>query len=719
MSTRAGVRLNLDTFEADILDRSATSEYFSIKDFNPVLTGGKNAISLAGSELLKPGTPISIEVLDVNTNPLYIEVGVGKKNVQFRDGVSVVTAIHVQPDTPTGNGKVYIVGTASDGRSVKWEGDVTIEPRKINKTRVRFYKTPRLTVDPRINESAIFSNSDSVIVSGSLYSIATAPKPQTNFLDFDNLRKQVDYKLVSNLPQFNSKMVGETMEITEIKLADGTQLPVTYSIEVNEVLNDTEISVAKPFLYPDTQATQTVRSFASANYKITYTPILPVSQAVIAGQVFKKSLANITLKNIKTFTGNVYRFKIYRKSFNTAIDSETIADSILNVKEVLVDQETADRQREDLGFFPDQDQINTYWFSNGGGLSLTKDSTNIIDGMNFGANPGSNNNKSTYVIAKDDTDRPASGNANYISAVDSQIEVRSGSSWDSNFITLFSDVEYIIKGRIYDERSTPEASSLELYLTGSQLDYDVSNKFDGYGINIGSISFDVGVTNTFKDFEFSLTPTKDVNCAFILVPHDGHFTVSNISIKPFQAFSFSPDVLDITIPFDISVANERFLITAELFDIDHNSVATTLDDIQFFDPAGQTISSSAGIGGSTDWASIIGKPSWVSNFPNVVPLAITASGYSGPVAYADAAGTATSSSYATTATSSSYATTATTATSSSYATTSSLSIVSERSRAGSTRPTSVQAGSMFFDTSLGVPIWYDGSNWINATGSIV
>ncbi|MHA2406916.1 MAG: hypothetical protein ACXACA_00890 [Candidatus Ranarchaeia archaeon] len=639
MATRRGARLNLDTFEADILDTDATSKYFNIKDFNPVLTGGKNAISLAGSELLQAGSPIDIEVLDVEQTPLFVQVGTGKKNVQFRDGVSIVVAVHVQSTTPTGNGKLYIVGTAADGRSVKWEADLTLAPTKFNKTKVRFFKTPTLTVEPRINESSVFANSDSTTTSGSCYSIAVAPKCETNFLDFDNLRKEVVYKIVSNTAQFDSRMEGEQLEMTEVTLADGVQLPTTYSVSVGEVLTDTELLVSTPLLNPNTDATKIVKTFKSANYKVTYTPILPVNQAIIGGNVFNKSLANITLKNIRTFTGNVHRFKIYRKSFNTPIDSETVANSLLATKEVLADQETADRQRENLGIFPDQDQVNTYWFPRGG-LSLTRDATNLIDGMNFGSNPGTNTSNGVYVIAKDDTTRPASGNSTYEDAIDGELLVRTGSSWDSNFMAFSSGVEYVLKAKVYDQRSTIASSNIEFYLTGSQLDFDVTPQYDSFGINLGNVTFETNVLNTFKEFETSFTLNKDVNCTFIMVPHSGHFTVSDISIQPRQEFGFSPDILDITIPFDISVANERFLISAELFDVDHNNIPVDLEDIQFFDPTGLTLSSSAGAGSTVAWNDVTSKPAWVNNFPNVTPLAITASGFLGTASYADFAGTA-------------------------------------------------------------------------------
>jgi hypothetical protein len=40
-------------------------------------------------------------------------------------------------------------------------------------------------------------------------------------------------------------------------------------------------------------------------------------------------------------------------------------------------------------------------------------------------------------------------------------------------------------------------------------------------------------------------------------------------------------------------------------------------------------------------------------------------------------------------------------------------------KSGSTRPTEPQIGQRFFDTTLGKPIWFNGTDWIDATGTIV
>ena len=37
----------------------------------------------------------------------------------------------------------------------------------------------------------------------------------------------------------------------------------------------------------------------------------------------------------------------------------------------------------------------------------------------------------------------------------------------------------------------------------------------------------------------------------------------------------------------------------------------------------------------------------------------------------------------------------------------------------SSRPTSSATGGRYFDTSLGYPIWWNGSTWVNALGTVV
>jgi len=702
MAKRVGKKLNLANLKVDIEDSDPNSEYFGVKEFDPVLTGGKNSISLAGSELIKPGSSIEIEVLDLKGEQLYVEVGRGKKNIKYRDGVSIIVAIHVQSFVPQGNGKIYIVGTSKDGKLVRWSRDITIDSSKQNKTKIRFYKTPSMTVDPSVSDLSIFSNSQTVTASGSAYSIALSPQKETNFLNYDSLRKPVEYNVVTKSGnKFTSRMIGETISLTNITLETGVVLPTTFSAKIKDVLNEDTLLLKKPVLYPNDVATQTVRTFRTATYSIQYTPILPTSVASSAGVTFKKSLAKITLQNLKTFTGNVYRFKVYRKSFNSNVDSEIIADSVLSAKEALLDEITSDRQREWMGDTFDQDQVDEYWYENGL-TSLTADATKIIDGMKLNGSVGANSTKTTYVILKDNTE--PSTDETYVPVDPVQMEVRSGSAWDSNFIELKQDVEYVLSAKVFDSRANlGNESKLLFYLTGSELGYSTSDKYDGYGIKIGEISYPTNLGNTPKTFSTQFTLKEDVNCTLALVPQYGEFTVSKISIKPLQEFSFSPEIISIRIPFDVSVANERFLIRSELFDVDHKNIPVVLEDVKFFDPTGKTLAKSGSV--SLEWGSITGKPSWISNFPNFSGNTIIADGFTGTVNASDISGTVASASHAERSDLSE------TAGTSSYIKTTNVS---------SDPGTNHSVGTMYYDTSINAPIWYNGGgNWLDATGSTI
>jgi hypothetical protein len=38
--------------------------------------------------------------------------------------------------------------------------------------------------------------------------------------------------------------------------------------------------------------------------------------------------------------------------------------------------------------------------------------------------------------------------------------------------------------------------------------------------------------------------------------------------------------------------------------------------------------------------------------------------------------------------------------------------------ATATRPTTTLIGTVFFDSTLGIPIWWNGTGWVNASGAV-
>lgn len=627
MSTnnRKGARLNLDTLKVDIEDSDPQSKYFDVVEFKPKLNGGKNSITMNGSELLKKGSKIQIEVLDLKKNPLYIEVArspIG--GIKYRDGVSTVIAVHVQGSTPVGVGEVIVVGETSSGKKVRWRRKVTIDSKITNADRVRFYKQPELIVEPITSKLAVFDTTPTITKTGTASTLAVSPIEGSNFVTFDVIRNRVVYKVFSDSPDFNSLMEGETIKFTNIVLEEGqSPLTITKEFVILDVLNSNEILLKSPFIYPDNFASiKPVENMYSADWSVSYTPRSNSSTVTdVDDNPLLSSLCRVTVKNIRPFTGNVSRIKIFRKSFQSNSDNELVTDALVDSREILIDDDTPNRQRENLGYFIDQSLVDTYWHTTTG--SLIQTSGSLIDGMFLS---GSYNGFPDYVIVKDDT-ATSPDSPGYLPATTESIVSQSGANWDSNFLGLFGGVDYTLSARIHNNRLNDDVESkIQFYLTGSMLGFSSSLNYDENGVKIGEEIFPIGVNDTFHEFSNDFSINHDANCTLIIVPFTDGYTISELSIKPKQAFSFSPDIFTMKFPFPVSKENERYRVRCELFDIDNNYIPVNLEKITFFDPEGKTLrfesSSVVNLGNSI-------LPSWASSFPNLSGYNITADSFIG------------------------------------------------------------------------------------------
>ena len=166
-------KLNLSAYNVFVTDTLPTSQYFRVTQFNETFTGGKNGFLIEGSEYLKEGTEVKIEILDVEGNPIYFEPGDGIP--EYYEGTSKLVSVHVYEDTPIGIGKITILGEAkefidengatqpipSDWENlynVKWERDFTINKNLPNESIVRFYKRPLVTISELTNFYKISTN---------------------------------------------------------------------------------------------------------------------------------------------------------------------------------------------------------------------------------------------------------------------------------------------------------------------------------------------------------------------------------------------------------------------------------------------------------------------------------------------------------------------------------------------------------------------------------
>jgi hypothetical protein len=592
----SGKRIFLEQLKVDVQDNTPSSPtYFNITEILDTLTSGKNCIAINGSDNLLAGSQILVEALDTNGNALYTEVA--RAPSQYRDGVAVLVSIWVYSTTPLGVGQINIVGTLSDNRRVRWTRIWPINPILQNQTRTRFYNTPTFEVVPAVDRTLYFSGSYVITSSGSVNGSAVVPVVNSNFYNFDSLRNKVDYRLSwIGGSKFSSYMDGQPIVISNIIATDGSTF--IYNGFVDSVINDTSLTLQAPIFSPITPTIKNVYNFSSASYLISCLnpPTASLSQEFNGIAVtYDRSIAQIKISNLDTFAGNVYRFRIYRKSLNSSFDSECISDEVLNSREEFIDSYYPDRFRDKIGYFLSQEHITGttgldkgYWRVEGtysSQVSLQYNSTYIIDGMYIsGSNVSPNPNLEKRVIVH------SYNNSSLLGTGDT-------SSLEVNPIVLEANVQYILSFNMvgFKDVLPNEAGQIDFYLVdeinGSTQDQSVSPNFDGYGIKIGSVSFQSGLDyQNFQTQTFGFSLNKPANGQLHIVPYFGDYIISEVSIKAYQDFSFSPSVANINVPFNVDVANEAFQITAELFDVNCAQIPTpNLTTIQSFDPEGVTV----------------------------------------------------------------------------------------------------------------------------------
>jgi len=617
---KRGVELNLLTKPADILDTEFLSKYFVLQEFEPKLTAGKNSITFNGSELLKEGTEVLVECIDSDGNPLYIE-STTKTNIAYKEASSYILSIHVYNEVANGPGKLVLYGTTLNGATVKWVGNVVIDKTLQNSSTVRFYEKPVLEVvpvlSPILNNASDFNKS--VVLTGSFYSYAVSP--QKDSLDINKKNVDIDYRIYfKNLNpdfdpsgSFNSQLPGTPININIRTIQEpfsykNIKVDVTSSFVIKNVLNRSTLTLNDAISYKDSQGNDVIVNVVDGDFSVSY-PFVIYNTASEASsylrantgagsKVMKQSYANVVYKNLRTFSGFISRHKVYKKSLFAPGDFTIVADEPLIPYQLLQDKLTTNKTFDQMGSFYNKSHINRYWFSSGD-LQLTHSSDIILDGMylNYTGSCSDLDSTKNYAIVKDNTSN-IDRNSTYFPYDSTEFVYTSGSSYDSNFIELKKGVNYLISFNSILKRDESTKASLDV-----GLEFYFTSSLPQVSLQEGSLAsqkglFKIGFAPAFgSELEKVYTPynilfsvLNDLQGTLVVVPRKCRAIISNLSLKPYGDYGFSPDTLITRIPFPVIIANEAFEIKAELFDINSNLVFSDLRTITAFDPSGSSLS---------------------------------------------------------------------------------------------------------------------------------
>lgn len=604
---KTGTTLGLSKITVDVDDTSFLSaDYFILSDFNNTFGLGKNSFVIN-----KYTTDIKIEAYDAGGMVLYYEKA---SDVDFiRKTQSIIISYHLYQQNTSGIGKLIIVGTV-DGKTVRYTTNLIIDTSVVNKSKVRFYNPPKIEITPLLTFATKTATSEinPKQATGSFKGKAIYPVSSFNVDENKYNRSIVDYKLTTD-QSVSSSFSGfyANLYVTKIRNETATNdviIANTASLLIKNVLNSNTLQIDTPFIYRNSKNKNVVTDIIEGSYDIIYsdytynsslfnTSSYLTQSSLVNGSLFKKySIAEVTYRNLDTFSGTVARHKVYRKSLNYPSDYSLIADEAFVDTEILKNHIVPIKNYQNIGEFYAQDFINSFWFTSSTQMSLYHDSSTYMNSMKIS---GSSIN-SGYIIVKLNTDS-SNRDASYIPYNTTEYSNQSGPAYDSNFIKLYKDNSYVLSFNCnLEDKNITDQATLDFYLTGSypnnpkELSYDIV-----YGVKLADllISDEVKNKNYNAKVQFKFTPTNDLYGTLVIVPRKfNKLSISNLSIKLDKTPGFSATSYTTRIPFNVDQINELYDIKSELYDAYSNLVYSNLRDVKNFDPSGSSSPAQSGNG---------------------------------------------------------------------------------------------------------------------------
>jgi hypothetical protein len=543
---------DLSSYLTFIVDSDINSRYFKITDFSETFTGGKNAFLIEGSEHLLETTEIKVGVTDVQGNPVYNEPGDGIP--EYYEGINKIVSVHVYEDTPIGQGKIIILGelkTYIDENGVvrdipdewkgiyniKWERTFTINKNLANEDLVRFYRRPKVSITELVKP---------------LYSAGVVTKTQTGLAigqplvptennSISTFNRPTSYRLTipnTNMTWWTGSMEGNTISFPTLD----------YTATVEAIVNSKDMVVTEPYT-----ENGIVKSFTSEPYNISFRHIEGVSNIATA---LTGSFARIYLGDLTTFTGDVARVRVFRKSESDVSDYQFVQEIQLEANELLLDTGTKTKNQENYGIFT-QDVLSTYWTVSNVGLVTSFNQSFLynsvkLDGGNtpywfHTKNPSSPNTTTT------DTTIPITKDGEY--TLDFNLRLAENLS-SNNYIRAF-----LSGSREIQYEGVPKTVQIEQTIT---------TIYSSNSILTNSTS-----TNNIIADEIE-------NARLYFEVKGGGWYVSNISFKASKETSFSPDELTFIQPVPRSLPVETFNYKFEFYDINNNYIPVLVEAVKEF-----------------------------------------------------------------------------------------------------------------------------------------
>ena len=375
----------------------------------------------------------------------------------------------------------------------------------------------------------------------------------------------------NNENKISSTFVGETLNINNITI-DTSKLPPfmpytvtgSYTTEIKSVLNDTTFVPLEDFNVDIPGGGKFPADIVSADFTAS---IHPTPGFLISTTEFR-SFADITIGNLRTFSGDVYKAKVYGKSKGSLGDFEPMYEAFIESSEVLVDK-FSPTGFTSTGYFYTQSIVDAYWTIEGGshttslsnpdpvGTAVESDDT-MIDGVMIS---GSNYLRDSKVVFKTRHQYDLEPNVAY------------NVQFNAHFFTADKNLSPVPGDMVEND------ALLEVYVTGSK----AGNKELLGRVDIPSVATQGRIDNIFKTFISADIPVPKMALEFHVKA--GRFIIQDLSVRPMSETNFNPDYHRVIVPMPhpMPVKPDTYDFVVELFDVNNNLAETfaTAENVEF------------------------------------------------------------------------------------------------------------------------------------------
>ena len=390
------------------------------------------------------------------------------------------------------------------------------------------------------------------------------------------------YNFTSPLFNLSSRYTGGTLELdspqvdtSKFTLESYHIVPPTASFEIVDVKNASTLVPAEPFKVYNTQTQEyEIAALNPVSFSIVFTPEVTESVSITNF----RSYADVRVSNIRTFSGDVFRTKIYRKSEVNAGDFEIFADLPLESSELLLNP-SSPTGLERTGYFVTQSDVVNFYDVHYGRFGSEFKSTDLTES-------GSSYNNDIKV----DSVRISGSNFEFDKAITFELT-------GSKSFRIDNGVEYDIGFSAYGIQKKKQVKTdtgivekqqarMSVFLSGSAIELD--NTHNGmfgqsendpfFGKYLGSLVVDGSSEKDFGVVKVDYDGKTAGDSVIKFRVEAGEFYISDLSIRPATETGFSPDLFTFETPMpDGEARPDTFEFLAEFYDVNSN----TADAIAF------------------------------------------------------------------------------------------------------------------------------------------